>query len=176
MTDASPSPFRRFPWVQLVFCVACLTMTAWTWMQFSYCWESPLSSLARKADSGSITGRYVQVNGIVNGGWHLKGLAGEFLVCSDTWPDSNNQRTPFDAAVILDRTAKGPPEPRNHDALTVAGRVVEVDLVLEASLPTIDTTASRLHGASVAGIVVGSMGVFIFGLYLRRWVKERRAG
>ena len=42
------SPFRRrarqgltesgadtpgFPWVQLVFCVACLAMTAWTWME-----------------------------------------------------------------------------------------------------------------------------------------------
>ena len=38
VTDASPSPFRRFPWVQLVFCVACLTMTAWTWMRYSYAW------------------------------------------------------------------------------------------------------------------------------------------
>ncbi|MHC5054447.1 MAG: hypothetical protein ACYTKD_06995 [Planctomycetota bacterium] len=40
---------------------------------------------------------------------------------------------------------------------------------------TVDMTASRFHPASVAGIVVGAMGVFVFGLYLRRWVKERRA-
>jgi len=40
----------------------------------------------------------------------------------------------------------------------------------------VDTTASRFHPASVAGVVGGAMGAFVFGLYLRRWVKERRAG
>jgi hypothetical protein len=35
--------------------------------------------------------------------------------------------------------------------------------------------ASRFHGASIAGIVVGAMGCFIFGLYLRRWLRERKA-
>jgi hypothetical protein len=34
---------------------------------------------------------------------------------------------------------------------------------------------SRLHPASVSGLVVAAMGVFVFGLYLRRWAKERRA-
>ncbi|MHC5059005.1 MAG: hypothetical protein ACYTKD_30490 [Planctomycetota bacterium] len=33
----------------------------------------------------------------------------------------------------------------------------------------------RLTGGSVAGLFVGAMGVFIFGLYLRRWLCERRA-
>ncbi len=35
----STSPFRRFPWIQLVFCLACLAMTTWTWMRYSYCWH-----------------------------------------------------------------------------------------------------------------------------------------
>jgi hypothetical protein len=35
--------------------------------------------------------------------------------------------------------------------------------------------ASRFHGASVAGLVVGAMGIFIFGLYLRSWLRERKA-
>ncbi|MHC4247934.1 MAG: hypothetical protein ACYS9X_02275 [Planctomycetota bacterium] len=39
----------------------------------------------------------------------------------------------------------------------------------------LDTTASRVHPASVAGIVVGAMGCFIFGLYLRRWLRARKA-
>jgi hypothetical protein len=39
----------------------------------------------------------------------------------------------------------------------------------------LDTTASRFHPASIAGLVVGAMGVFIFGLYLRRWLVERKA-
>ena len=28
---------------------------------------------------------------------------------------------------------------------------------------------------AVAGIVVGLMGCFVFGLYLRRWLRERKA-
>ncbi|MHC4247932.1 MAG: hypothetical protein ACYS9X_02265 [Planctomycetota bacterium] len=39
----------------------------------------------------------------------------------------------------------------------------------------IDITASRFHGASIAGLVVGAMGCFIFGLYLRTWLRERKA-
>jgi hypothetical protein len=35
--------------------------------------------------------------------------------------------------------------------------------------------ASRFTGASVAGLVVGAMGCFIFALYLRRWLRERKA-
>ncbi len=33
----------------------------------------------------------------------------------------------------------------------------------------------RLTGASVGGLAVGAMGCFIFGLYLRRWLGERKA-
>ena len=40
---------------------------------------------------------------------------------------------------------------------------------------SLDTTASRFHGASVAGLVVGAMGVFVFTVALRHWLGERRA-
>ncbi len=34
VTEPEPTPvFSRFPWVQLVFCLACLSMAAWTWMR-----------------------------------------------------------------------------------------------------------------------------------------------
>ncbi|MHC4502659.1 MAG: hypothetical protein ACYTFI_05080 [Planctomycetota bacterium] len=39
----------------------------------------------------------------------------------------------------------------------------------------IDATASRFHGASIAGLVVGAMGVFVFTVALRHWLRERRA-
>jgi hypothetical protein len=39
----------------------------------------------------------------------------------------------------------------------------------------VDTAASRFTGASIAGLVVGAMGVFIFGLYLRAWLRDRKA-
>jgi hypothetical protein len=39
----------------------------------------------------------------------------------------------------------------------------------------IDTTESRWHGASIAGLVVGAMGVFVFTVALRHWLNQRRA-
>jgi hypothetical protein len=41
--------------------------------------------------------------------------------------------------------------------------------------PFLDAGAGRLHGASVAGLVVGAMGVFVFTVALRHWLRERRA-
>jgi hypothetical protein len=38
----------------------------------------------------------------------------------------------------------------------------------------LDTTASRFHPASVAGLAVGAMGVFIFLVALRDWLRRRR--
>jgi len=39
----------------------------------------------------------------------------------------------------------------------------------------LDATASRFHPASIAGLVVGAMGVFVFTVALRHWLGERRA-
>jgi len=39
----------------------------------------------------------------------------------------------------------------------------------------IDATASRFRPASIAGLVVGVVGCFLFGMYLRRWLRERKA-
>ncbi|MHC4503898.1 MAG: hypothetical protein ACYTFI_11385 [Planctomycetota bacterium] len=38
----------------------------------------------------------------------------------------------------------------------------------------LDMRRSRLHPASIAGLVVGAMGVFVFGAALRHWLGERR--
>ena len=94
MTHETPSPFRRFPWVQLVFCLACLTMTAWTWMRYG-ARPSPLRHREHR-------GR------------------------------------------------------REHSVAVLS--------VLRASV-----VKSAVDG------LVGAMGVFVFGLYLRRWMMERRA-
>jgi len=39
----------------------------------------------------------------------------------------------------------------------------------------VDTTASRFHPASIGGLVVGAMGVFVFAVYMREWLRARRA-
>jgi hypothetical protein len=41
--------------------------------------------------------------------------------------------------------------------------------------PLLDARASRFHGASIFGLAVGAMGVFVFTLCLRAWLRERRA-
>ncbi|MHC4200587.1 MAG: hypothetical protein ACYSU0_11395 [Planctomycetota bacterium] len=39
---------------------------------------------------------------------------------------------------------------------------------------SLSAAASRLHGASIAGLVVGAMGVFVFSAAYRHWLGERR--
>jgi len=60
----------------------------------------------------------------------------------------------------------------------VKGRVVieypkQTDL-LGVPVIAVDAAASRWTGASVAGLVVGAMGVLVFALYLRHWLKVSR--
>ena len=43
-------------------------------------------------------------------------------------------------------------------------------------LQAVDARRSRFTGASIAGLVVGAMGVFVFTVALRHWLWERRAG
>jgi hypothetical protein len=60
------------------------------------------------------------------------------------------------------------------------GRFVRVRGLIKQGSPfddvIIDISASRLlTGASIAGLVVGAMGVFVFTVALRHWLGERRA-
>ena len=62
VTEPDPrSPFRRFPWAQLAFCLACLAMTAWTWMRYSYAWDVTPAELSSE-DAAGWDGRYVFFN------------------------------------------------------------------------------------------------------------------
>lgn len=70
---------------------------------------------------------------------------------------------------------RGKPDWRNMSVLPVPsgpfrGRVSFDDF----GGAVVDITASRLHGASIAGLVVGAMGVFVFTVALRHWLRERR--
>jgi len=192
-TGDAPSPFRRFPWVQLAFCLACLTMTAWTWMRYSYAWEFSRSDCERArlyigVYDGRQTahvfrprwpyGRYTVVRGtatepfgvLENGVYYIHAPGDDEIL----------------ATVRLHEPADAPVGGKTMDGESKAfcGRLTapwhEAGPFIAtsnrfASLLVIDTTASRFHPASIAGIVVGAMGCLIFGLYLRRWLRERRA-
>jgi hypothetical protein len=178
VTEPVPtSAFRRFPWIQLVFCIACLTMTGWTWMRFSYCWKMGAASLVKYGyrsrldqdttllapsayDASRMDNRYVELSGHMTprpvtsrfekGNWQATFYVAEDYVLANLEARGNLVEGQFEM--------KGRLHFGHHGEYTF-----------------FDTTASRFHSASLAALVVGAMGVFIFGLYLRAWLRERKA-
>jgi hypothetical protein len=176
VTEPEPTTCRyRFPWVQLVFCIACLSMAAWMWMRYSYCWQvgSPELDDPFAYSSGAWpVGAYVEVLGRLE--------SREFTPDPDTgqWRViATNSIDRFMAVRVVGRGR--PPEPLADGMRRLRGRVHTIQFPSAdnqfGAIHRVDTDDSRLHGASVAGLVVGAMGVFIFGLYLRRWLSERKA-
>ncbi len=86
-------------------------------------------------------------------------------------------RGPRDHCAFLDGTVNAgrPGEVDVHPTgwVTYKGRA-GVEFIFMYSVMVIDTSASRFHGASIAGLVVGAMGVFVFTVALRHWRWERR--
>jgi len=165
------SPFRRFPWVQLVFCLACLTMTVWTWMRYSYVWDVVPEEFWKESDHmGSYnpvieeksTGEVVVAERYMN-----HALAGYFL----------RVRGPSDCVGVQGGIVHvgwpGRMDVKPSPTAAFEGRARVETMTGGFFAIVLDTSDSRLHGASVAGLVVGAMGCFIFGLYLRRWLREK---
>ncbi|MHC4252311.1 MAG: hypothetical protein ACYS9X_24600 [Planctomycetota bacterium] len=167
MTGPVRSPFRRFPWVQLVFCVACLGMAGWTWMRYSYCYDATPGQISatwgRSAHSPWLDS-YIAVTGV-----HAVTPKGRSYILDEMNREINvglrtGSNTPLPSSVSAEGQTTG-------NVNTWRGR-----FVLEGtSFAYFDPDGGRLHPASIAGLVVGAMGVFIFGLYLRRWLRERKA-
>jgi hypothetical protein len=57
------------------------------------------------------------------------------------------------------------------ETVSLAGRVV---FDAPTGYVCVDGTVSRFTGASIAGLVVGAMGVFVFTVALRHWLNQRR--
>ena len=179
MADSSPSPFRRFPWAQLAFCLACLTMTGWMWMRYSYCRSYAIDDLKQHLGTEWREwpqDTYVQIKGgraYLFGPIPEWGLTACYLKAAQedvdrvvsvrgTQPTMEQMRSEgiFRGRLHLsDRRAWGQGQQSGNMLL------MEFDLRADAS---------RFHPASIAGIVVGAMGCFIFGLYLRRWILHHR--
>jgi len=168
VTEPDPtSPFRRFPWIQLVFCIACLTMTAWTWMRYSYVWELDVIPQCR---------RDIEV---FPSFWPYRSMrrVKAKIVRYPRFPATNEVDWIKVAVGQGHTTVITPHGATGHipeDVVIFTGRLVpgHGDGVFEDFM--VDTTASRFHPASIAGLVVGAMGCFIFGLYLRAWLRARK--
>ena len=177
-----PAKLPRFPYIAALLCAACLGAAAWTWMRYSYCW--PLSF----ADVNERENRWL-------GAW-LEGAYAELTgppVPFDrpgTWAHvlCDNPEAP---AVAVTLVGEGSAQVVGQDArCEYRGRLfpayeLEDDISPSSQFPDrrqplpiylgLDTTRSRFTGASVAGLVVGAMGVFVLTVALRHWLGERRA-
>jgi len=163
-----------FPWTHLVFCVACLSMAAWTWTKFSYAWPTTPEAiwLRTRADGPhpwreefvAIRGealRYAKCSKPIEFGWAVRSLTegrskAELKV---------RYRRPGQVVIYFEQGK----EPAFGDVGVWSGRLRYGD-----DGPGVDTTASRFHSGSVLGLAVGAMGCLIFGLHLRGWLRERK--
>jgi hypothetical protein len=162
--------------MQLVFCLACLSMSAWTWMRYSYVWELsaqdvwvpgthfiwPDRAYVRlPAAQAHRALKYFADRGIYF--YLYEGATGK-----DEWVFSSDE--------MLHKLLP------QHGGAEIRGRIVFFGRETgwhEYSGPYVSQVgidpSSWLHPASASGLVVGAMGCFIFGLYLRRWLGERKA-
>jgi hypothetical protein len=152
-------------------------------MRYSYAWRYSGSSFAGNPGPSMI----LHVAGLAfeRGGYVL--VSGP--VCDDSFPGSfdvpgapdkaiavrNGDERVWPIWVVLERVP-------STEMVVLKGRLFECPIVNEyedgstqdGTVRYVDATASRFHPASIAGLVVGAMGVFVFTVALRHWLGERR--
>ena len=151
-------PGARFPYAAAAFSCACVAAAVWTFMLFSWTWDVEWDDFRSVEDplKHRLMGRYVKWPSPESSKWRVYG--------------SPLRQAEAGGGIYV--SVKGLPE--GHPRPVNRGRViVEYPLGSRYPLLAIDAGASRWTGASVAGLVVGAMGVFIFVLHLRRWLRVR---
>ncbi|MHC4200865.1 MAG: hypothetical protein ACYSU0_12810, partial [Planctomycetota bacterium] len=140
----------RFPWVALALCVLSVGAAAWLWMRYSYCWDVTPDDLCKE----STRGRYVRLRSTGASDWSFDAGRGGRVVLVEP-PDCNVcvfVRVPdaFKCDEAGAAAFRGRAGRRSDEGRPVTGRM------------ELDATRGRFHPASIAGLVVGAWGVFIF--------------
>jgi hypothetical protein len=179
----------RFPYVAALLCGACLGAAVWTWMRYSYAWDVTPRQVVEVAIH---EGAYVHLH-------CLQDTRRGFRECSGIQVyDPDNLDTVV--AVVCPRPGEDvffvkiadplPPAPPDVPIGLTEDDVPDTWDIPDYVVPAIHAgrvrrpgggmgevwvNASRFHGASIAGLVVGAMGVFVFAVALRHWLNQRRA-
>jgi hypothetical protein len=167
---SAPSPHARFPWAPALLCAACLAMAAWTWMRYSYCWDFSI----RELEACETSELYVRVSG-----YHTVILRTIDVLTESPgdWRHGTVIAVCFQPGDwMVPGRIPGYAERNDGGRVTVRGRTTFPDESRRhQSDPGIILGESRFTGESVAGLVVGAMGALVFALYLRGWLRARRA-
>lgn len=176
-------PGVRFPWAPALLAVASVAIAAWLWMRYSYAWEVTPGVLTQEA--GFFSSRrqswdraYARVRGTIRMKQMISMGSQSDRILTVWVRESANDRTdaggdpgiPRINAVQVMIPVDDLPEPYQRGEWT--GRVDVPSSAYDE--PTLDTTASRFAPESVAGLVVGAWGLFVFALHLLPWLAERR--
>jgi len=168
---AEPEPKRklpRFPYVAALLCAACVGAAGWTWMRYSHVWDVTVAHLTEapacfdeycvRFEGTNITHDTLisarEVDG-VHRGFH------GVTVCEDI-------QSTEDVLSLLVARELSAPLAFSRGQFTGRLRLNNSSYHLFLLLP-----AGR-HPASITGLVVGVMGVFVFTVALRHWLRERR--
>ncbi|MHC4200931.1 MAG: hypothetical protein ACYSU0_13140 [Planctomycetota bacterium] len=161
MTDDPAKP-PRFPYVAALLCAACIGAAAWMWMRYSWVWEVDLDDPEHLLRRHALT----RVRGVLEVHKCFRSSLSRCVIVA---------RTDERVWVYLPRGVWCDGE---GDVVSLKGRLAIENLREVFGLgihgPVLDPMASRFHGASIAGLVVGAMGVFVFTVALRHWMGERR--
>ncbi len=186
-----PAKPPRFPYVGALLCAACLGVAVWTWMRYSYSWDVTGEYLYGNAAAIRV-GRwpcrsYVRVRGTDACGLALNIPNPDYVdyahLSEDCYGVAFLPRGYVTHNLYLHVRMPPGTELAAREAGEFAGRVFAREPLTSGydvppderdAYPGVDTTASRFTGASVAGLVVGAMGVFVFTVALRHWLGERR--
>jgi len=162
----------------LAFCIACLAVCGYTWMRYSYAWDvtpESLGPLLPEHDTPLCLDRFVRLRGLSCRAEVYACVQGNVVPVPPNSPRGHYfvwvaepERPETAVAVYIEDYRWSPEE------VTFVGRI-ETGGLNALAAGYVNVMSSRFHPASLAGIVVGAMGCFIFGLYLRRWLREKKA-
>ncbi len=185
MPDETARP-PRFPYIAALLCAACLGAAGWTWMRYSYAWDMTPGDFWKDARRLAPDERDEYLIGEIHERekslWHEHyldhSLLGKYVEARGVFCHRNEHSRGLDALVdrtdpyayVLVRGLATRDLPVEGADFSAAGRATQE----RQTNVVVDTTASRLTGASIAGLAVGAMGVFVFGAALRHWLNQRR--
>ncbi len=183
--DEQPEYRPRFPVVAAVYCAACLAAAAWMWMRYSYAWDvSPWSlseatfrtypDLADCSEGESCSPKGWPLDGYVT----LHGTALFDKKIGEAYPWVEYGRVYSGRMFVVHEPDDMGKNIWVHcdaaDPVFMEWRGCVLGRVHYAPDPvTVDMTSSRFHPASIAGLMVGAMGLCVFGMYLLEWLAAR---
>ncbi|MHC4201333.1 MAG: hypothetical protein ACYSU0_15190 [Planctomycetota bacterium] len=182
-TEGDPVGPPRFPYVAAALCAACVGAAGWTWMRCSYAWnvtpdEIPQAEWTLSTEDKLVLARDMErLYGISEAGRYVE-LRGVFL---QERGGCLRVGVTADGVGAVANVWAGQPHGQRVGAfkhINIKGRLYSPGsygpgLLYEGQW--VDATASRFTGESIAGLVVGAMGVFVLAVALRHWLGERAA-